>query len=152
MYRLIDYRFSPLRKRLRHQASTAGHLKGMDEMTQPTSKDVCVERLEQAYRDRRNSLTVDRVVHTIKACADVMEDRDYLGAAMELRLVADWVSRQFTPADATAVVKGLIVGSLASGHIDGRDGAGYCKSLLANIADVLGIPLSDEVKAANGLH
>jgi hypothetical protein len=62
------------------------------------------------------------------------------------------VNRQFTPDDKISMVKGAIIGALGGGHIDGRDGASYCKAVLASIAEILDITIPEDLKAANGLH
>jgi len=43
-------------------------------------------------------------------------------------------------------VRGIIIGALAGGHMEGREGASYSRSVLLQIADLLDIKIPDEVE------
>jgi hypothetical protein len=45
-----------------------------------------------------------------------------------------------------ATVRGCIIGALAGGHMEGKDGAGYSKQVLLFIAESLGIDIPTIVK------
>lgn len=45
---------------------------------------------------------------------------------------------EFTMEEKIAMVRGAIIGALAGGHMEGRDGVSYSKNVLLQIADFLG--------------
>jgi hypothetical protein len=53
---------------------------------------------------------------------------------------------QFTMEDRLGMVRGAIIGALAGGHMEGREGYEYSKHILLQIADFLELTIPESVK------